>query len=81
MKEKCDSMKNRLHLMIVNWEKSGNGGLQHSEMSDDWGHFDLENVVDGDNRASFLIPYDDGRLNTDFYLLYFWERLDKVGFI
>ena len=79
MKEKYDSLKKRLHTIIVNYEKSGNGGLQRTDTSPDWGHFDLEETFDGDDRAAFLPNYDDGRENKDYYLLYFWEKLDKEG--
>ena len=79
MKEKYDSLKKRLHTIIVNYEKSGNGGFQRSDTSPDWGHFDLEETFDGDDRASFLPNYDDGRANTDCHVLCFWEKLDKEG--
>ena len=81
MKEKYDSLKKRLHLMICNWEKSGNGGLQRDDSAPDWGTFSLEETVDGDDRANFLPQYEDGRVNTDYYLLYFWEKLDKEGYV
>jgi len=53
MKEKHDSLKKRLHTMIVNYEKSGNCGGQCAETSPDWGKFDLDETFDGDNRDSF----------------------------
>ena len=81
MKEKYDSLKKRLHGMVGRWERSGNGGMQRDDSAPDWGHFDLEQVTDGDNRANFLPAYDDGRVCTDYYLLYFWERLDKEGYV
>jgi len=81
MKEKCDSLKKRLDTVIVNCENSGDGGLQRVDASPDWGHFDLEDTFDGDDRASFLPNCNDGRANTDCHLLCFWEKLDKEGHI
>ena len=81
IKEKYDLMKNKLHVMIGNWERSGNGGMQRDDSVADWGHFDLDNVVDGDNRINFLPQSEDGRTSTAHCLVHFWERLDKEGHI
>ena len=75
VKEKYGEMKNHLHGMILKYERSGNGGMQRSDDSDDWGTFNLEEVTDGDDRSMFL-PKNDQNL---FYLLYYWQRLDEEG--
>ena len=77
MKDKCGEMKNQLHDMVLNCEKSGNGGMQRSFESKDWGSFNFEDVVDGDDRSSFL-PRNDQKL---FCLLCHWQRLDEEGHV
>ena len=77
VKEKYDEMKNQLHSMVVKWELSGNGGMQRSDDADDFGAFDLEEVIDGDNRRNFLPDGNDSL----YYLLYFWHRLEEEGFL
>ena len=75
VKEKYDEMRGQLNGMIVKWELSGNGGHQRSEDADDFGHFDPEEVIDGDDKRNFL-PND-----AMYYLLYYWHRLDEEGFL
>lgn len=75
-KDKYFEMKTILHSMIVNWEKSGNGGGQRADTAPDFGNFNGDEVVDGDDRANFL-PHG----GQTHYLLYFWERFDEEGFL
>ena len=75
VKDKYGEFKNQLHGMVINYEKSGNGGMQRSNQSNDWGTFDFEELMDGDDRSSFL-PNNNQDL---FYLLYYWQRLDEEG--
>ena len=75
VKDKYGEMKNQLHGMVINYEKSGNGGMQRSNTSNDWGTFNFEDVMDGDDRSCFL-PNNNQDL---FYLLYYWQRLDEEG--
>ncbi len=75
VKDKYGEMKNQLHGMVINYEKSGNGGMQRSDTSNDWGSFNFDDLVDGDDRSSFL-PDNNQEL---FYLLYYWQRLDEEG--
>ena len=75
VKDKHGEMKKHLCGMINDYEKSGNGGMQRSSKSNDWGSHNFEEVVDGDDRSSFL-PDDNQNF---FCLLYYWQRLDKEG--
>ena len=76
VKDVHDSMKNKLLTMMKAWEQSGNGAGQRdvSFGDDGWGHFDPE-TMDGDDRAQFL------RNPNEYYLLYFWHRIDEEGVI
>jgi len=77
VKEKYNEMKNHLHSMILKYERSGNGGYQRSEDAQDWGEFDEDLVMDGDDRKNFL---PGGNQNL-YYLLYFWYKLDSEGYL
>jgi hypothetical protein len=54
VKEKCDEIRGQLNGMIVKWELSGNGGHKRVEDAEDFGHFDPEEAVDGDDKRNFL---------------------------
>ncbi|KAG7358662.1 hypothetical protein IV203_015251 [Nitzschia inconspicua] len=56
---------------------SGNGGQQRSDDAPDWCRFDPVLVEDGDNRQNFL---PGGSANM-YYLLYYWHKLDTVGYL
>ena len=82
VKDKYNEMKNHLHGVIIRYERSGNGGMQRSDESPDWGRFGLdpENVVAGDDRKTYLPKdrYNQPNQNL-YYLLYFWQKLDEEG--
>jgi hypothetical protein len=75
VKEKYDEMRIHLNGMIVKWELSGSGGHQRDAdpVSADFGHFDPEDVIDGDDKRNFLPNGNDSM----YYLLYYWHRLDE----
>jgi hypothetical protein len=77
VKDKFQEMKNQLHSIVVKWELSGNGGGQRDPDAPDFGHFDLEEAVDGDNRRNFLPDNNDNL----YYLLYFWHRLEEENYL
>ncbi|KAG7373795.1 hypothetical protein IV203_012890 [Nitzschia inconspicua] len=77
VQEQYNIMTKHLHAMVVEWEQSGNGGQQRSDDAPDWGRFDSDLVVDGDDRKNFLPA--STRNNNMSYLLYFWHKLDEEG--
>ena len=79
-KEIYYQMKNKLHQIIGNWELSGNGEGQRSDDDPNWGScdaYDLQTTgtVNGADRVSFL------RDPKEWYLLYFWHRLDQLKLV
>jgi len=52
-------------------ELSGDGACQRQKSSKDWGHFALEDCVDGDHRANFI------RNPNGSFLLCWWAVLDE----
>ncbi|KAG7344236.1 hypothetical protein IV203_022244 [Nitzschia inconspicua] len=70
-------MRHYLHAIVLNWEQSGNGGQQRSDDAEDWGTVDPLLVVDGDDRKIFL---PSGEANM-YYLLYYWHKLEKEGYL
>ncbi|KAG7361736.1 hypothetical protein IV203_036837 [Nitzschia inconspicua] len=81
VKEIHTEMTNHLRAMVMKWEQSGNGGQQRSDDDEDWGTFDPDLVVDGgdDDRRNFLPEGNNAA--TKYYLLYFWHKLDKDGYL
>ena len=56
--------------MVNEWEKSGSGGGNRDPSADDFGHVYGEELVDGDDRKSFL-------KGNQPYVLYYWYLMDK----
>ncbi len=73
-KEKYHEMKNHLHQIINNWELSGNGDGQRSDVDPDWGR--VPEMVDGSNRANFVPNVDK-----NWHLLCFWCRLEEFNLV
>ena len=70
------SIRPRLASIVANYELSGAGaGQMREEGCDEYGHFDLDQCVDGDDRRMFI------KNAAETYLLYWWHRLDCEGFV
>ena len=70
VKAKIGVAKPKLNYVIDKHERSGNGAGQRSDDSPDWGKFDIELCVDGDDRQNFLPNHSN-----DWWLLCWWEML------
>jgi hypothetical protein len=72
-KKRLADSRAKLMRVISRWELSGNGFGQRTELDEEFGHMEEEQLEDGDNRAKFL----DG-IGKE-HLLILWDLGDKEG--
>ena len=68
-KDLIGKMKPKVLRLCDRYERSGSGGGQRSSDDEEYGHFDLDNCIEGDDRRNFL-----GHESSD--VLYWWNVLD-----
>jgi hypothetical protein len=70
------SMKPRIAKIKGNYELSGNGnGMRGDDADDNAGNFNMDNLIEGDERKNFLASGDSSDL------LYWWHVLEEEGML
>ena len=65
----------KLAVTMNTYELNGNNAGQRDKDNENYGQVDLAKCVDGNNCANFIYSANE------FYLLYWWNKLDKEGFV
>ena len=73
VKNNFQMIKLKVFSVMLNYENSENRAGQRREDDPEWGKFDLDQCIDGDDRASFL-----PNRSKDWHMLHWWILLEEV---